>query len=851
MNILYDANVNTNPSDWYSTIVISNIRNEDGSPVNAESFISFYFIAPITADPEIQINTSPWASFICEVKNQPIDDKSCSVIVTIKPNPGRAFSLSEKDYITIPFQAYTIETAHLLKTLPPCCSTIIITADSLPVTEGIINLHCAASPDIEKLNNAKPAVKLTFGKIIHTAELDMGKEQQVSLLCGKYEIQTEELENEDATIVVSVLANPSIVEVIAGEISEVNITFGKANYFSAVDFSFEEIEEIANEKMRVSLRAANQSYSVDVTSNEITNISYIDPEGCLSTLVTPLRLNNKEISFNVPALKLEARRIEHVIKREMMKVTDVDTHTFRPLTLTINTESEISKNITVRLLSDEMNYVQHFEVKNQTIMLPLTLIPGLYNVVVENFIDNKVVHVVNAPKTINVGSVAEAVLNIDIKRSANLSVPGFPDFLSFGGCTTFESNNKDLFINARTSSIFKYAGTGGDGNPGEFLARDDATVNSINLARGIERALPADGNVLPVMISYTVQFSGGGVSGLGNRDAHMHCYGNFILALSIAEQHKDAEHPVPAGFIVNPDFLGECQKNNITANTPMPVRSPLSDALKHWNIHQTIPESIEDNVEGYIQSVNWLVRTIAPSVTFGWQINLWGVNGSIWIYDNKGALTPQQAAKQTADYLKSLKVYGGVYTPDFLAIDRYEADDFTVRSYANSYCYGPQEWRRFYEFCAEVSAELAQPVMPWQIPASRTPLQNDRVTENFDDQHWGTSANYLFGDSVLGNDVKNIHPTIRSFDFTQHAPATAAQVGPTPEIMYARKGKFDVSVPAYNDFAKQGIFAVLLGGGSTLGIVPPLACKSADTLWAGNKLHAYRDLPISFVDTLK
>ncbi len=36
----------------------------------------------------------------------------------------------------------------------------------------------------------------------------------------------------------------------------------------------------------------------------------------------------------------------------------------------------------------------------------------------------------------------------------------------------------------------------------------------------------------------------------------------------------------------------------------------------------------------------------------------------------------------------------GPNAPDFIAVDRYEADDFTIRSYANGYCYWTHEWQR-------------------------------------------------------------------------------------------------------------------------------------------------------------
>ncbi|WP_369788661.1 hypothetical protein [Rouxiella sp. WC2420] len=851
MTILYDASVDSSITNYYGTLVISNIRNDDGSAVNAESFLSFHFIAPVPASTALQISTVPWVGFSSEVKNQPIDDKNVSIMITLKPASGQKFSISEKDHITIPFEAPNATTSILPDMLPACCKKINIIADDFPKTEGTIIFNCATSPDTKKLNNLRPILKLSYGEIIRNFELNPGKEQQASLLSGRYAIEGQTLENEDGTAVVSVVATPNLADVIVGELSQVDVTFGKVNYFSAVDFKIEQVEEVGNEKIHVTLKTRDQTYNFDTAAGKLTDVRYISPEGDLSTHITPFKLNNKKISFNVPTLKLNSNLISHVITHDMMECTDVKQTSLQKLSIKVSTKIDIEKKITVRLLSDEMNYVQDIEVNNKTIIFPLAVMPGSYQVIIENFIDNKVLYVVKSYESLVVSSTSENILNIKIKPSANLSVRGFPDYLSFGGCVTFEGNNKDLLVHARTSSIFKYAGTGGDGNPNEFLAKDDATVNSINLARTIENELPADGNVLPVMISYTVQLSGGGISGLSNKDAHMHCFGNFILALTTAQNKQDAAHPVPAGFIVNPDFLGECQKNKITRETPMPVRSPLGDALKHWNIDLAIPEAIEDNVGGYIQSVNWLACTIAPSVTFGWQINLWGVGSSIWIYDNKGSMTPQKAGKDTADYLKSLQVYSGDYCPDFLAIDRYEADDLTIRSYVNSYCYGPHEWRRFYDFCAEVSEQLNCPVMPWQIPASRTPLKTDYVTDNFEEQHWGSSANYLFGDAALGSDVKNIHPTILEFDFHKYAPATAAQVGATPEHMYTRKGKFDVSEPGYKDFAKQGIFAVLLGGGCTLGIVPPLSCTAADTAWVGDRLNAYRDQPLTFSDTLK
>ncbi len=57
---------------------------------------------------------------------------------------------------------------------------------------------------------------------------------------------------------------------------------------------------------------------------------------------------------------------------------------------------------------------------------------------------------------------------------------------------------------------------------------------------------------------------------LANADAHAKSFANYILALNIATGAADANHPVPAGFIVNPDFLGMCQQKELAPTYAMP-----------------------------------------------------------------------------------------------------------------------------------------------------------------------------------------------------------------------------------------------------------------------------------------
>lgn len=102
-------------------------------------------------------------------------------------------------------------------------------------------------------------------------------------------------------------------------------------------------------------------------------------------------------------------------------------------------------------------------------------------------------------------------------------------------------------------------------------------------------------------------------------------------------------------------------------------------------------------------------------------------------------INPTLAGKLTAEYALLVGVFEDIeYTTangvaavakgaDFMAADRYEADDFTARAYKNGYCYSPFEWDRTFDFCAALSRYLRQPVLPWQVPASRLATVSEPV----------------------------------------------------------------------------------------------------------------------------
>ncbi|MCC8422463.1 hypothetical protein [Photorhabdus thracensis] len=794
MSILYNAVVDPGAIPYYGSITVNNLHYDTGYQVHIDSYLSFNFLSPASiSSTYINMSFSEWQNWDIDVQNVSIDANTFSVTVTITfPNP----------YVFIDSNSITIGVNGDLTTDPnKYLDSFVFAADSAPVINGTVNITCAASPD-PALDNLQPTVLFTTaGGYSVSANVVMGTTQQESILAGDYSLSAPDLENTDLTVVAPVLVTPATIEVITGETTEASINFGQVEYYCSIDFTVDNIPGLEHEILNVTVLDAIHGDIIAnffTKVNETTQLRKLNSSGVVNIVIDTVNLNNQIYTFDVFPVELQNELIDVRYTANLVTIDNVDTTDFPELTVTIETSDVLQGGLSIRLSSEEMDYEQQIQIISGNSTWPVSVKPGTYTVEASNFIVSKTVYVVSVPGSITISSGDQNVLNIRIEKSANLAVKGFPDFLAFGGYADLTPTNLDDFVAARVSSVFKYAGIDGAGDPTQFLTDDPAVRKTIDLARSIEQTLNDGQPVLPVMISYTCNLSGGDVqSVLADMDAHTHRYANFILALNIANSYIDSTHETPAGFIVNPDFIGGCQQAGLSADYAMPVRQPLQDALDHWSISAQIPAYITDDIQGYVQSVNWLVHTIAPNMVFGWQINLWGTGRSEWIYEGGD---PIQIAGEVVSYVNSLGVFAENNSTDFLAIDRYEAeaDDLTQRSYDNVYCYGPLEWGVYYDFCSAISAQLKQPVMPWQIPASSTPL--------------------------------------------------TAKVGPTSRALYERAVPFDLSQPAYLGFALRGIFAVLLGGGSTTGIVSTVGNPDS---WVRDKLNAYRDDPVTFNDTLK
>ncbi|KAI8954882.1 putative hydroxymethyltransferase [Xylaria longipes] len=831
--------VGSSPSQYYGTLVTSGIRHKDGSGLTVQKALYVKFLAPPNTNIQLNVLLNPWQQVTNTIGSESVNKKSVEVTAEILiPGP---YTFNTSDILTWGIGGDLRGDASLYT-----CSFELY-ADELPSGTVAIQVPCVPN---SALSGSKQTITLTKGGITSPYPATPGQKTTFKVPSGQYTVKADELVSANETVVATASVSPTSIEVKVGKTTTLAVTYGPVQKYSALDVTVGQLSPpLAGEEIHVQVAMAGGERTVFNSANNHTTSLRRLPTSGTATVDSEFTVNNTKYTSS-QLVCLSNTLIKVAIESNKIKSTPVDPSKFVVLPIVVTNDTGLAgKSIALRLVSTDLAafvYAEEVSIASGTTKLSVPVAPGKYTVRASGFIMEGTVYATQLADEIGVAANGSSKLHLNITQGPHLLVRGFTNYLSFGALSDLVDLQGTDLKAAKVTSVFKYAGNDGAGDAGVYLADDPATTKTVQLAARVSQNLGGQ-PVLPVMVSYTVNLSLGDTERrLHNAEGLEHSFGNLILSLQLA--HKASVNTISAGFIVNPDFLGENQKDGRGPAYVMPVINPLRAALAHREVtNVTIPATVTNTLAGYVQAVNWLIHTVAPEATFGWQVNLWGVGSSTWIYKAKAispsayAAAPVVNAKATADYLKSLGVYGGAYAPDFLAIDRYEADDFTQRAYANSYCYGPNEWRRFYEFVRTVAFELKTPVMPWQIPASRIPHASEPVTTaSLERDHWGTGGTYIFGDPAIGSNVHNIHPAVLAIK-----PSGLVKQD-NVESLFRSSEPFDLSCPTYHDFPLYGIFAVLLGGGQTTGAVTTIGTTGK---WTQEKVSKYMEAPIKFTAT--
>lgn len=834
---------------WWSNFVISDIKNNDGTPAVVNKLLYLNFKSPGEVNKD-NVQPYPWADEVLEISNNLIDHALYDV--TVKAHPKATYKPAK-------FTIGVLGDLHSSEAKTKYLDTFVLYADEEPNLDGTVEVDVAACPD-PALEHSPVTVRFSQGQIVHEKSLKFGFKQAVRLKAGSYTASAKPVATEGDTVDAPVGVSPADLKVDVGHTVPLSVIFAPVVKHGALDVTVSNdlAADLGPETVTVQVVDKASGYEVTGFAAKVGSTTQrrgLPYDSKVEVRVKPITVNNVTYTFGPQERTLGTALAKVTLDLASATRAPLETTGFISQPIQVTTDTPLERRLPIRLIGTDVNYFGDLPVKSGSVQFPHGLKPGHYTAQVSNFLHDGVVHTVK-PGVATFDASATAPLSIDIKSGANLIVPGFPHFLSFGACANLTSTNVDDFSAARASVIFKYAGDDGMGDAGVFLEQDTSTKTTLKTARDIEAKVGGGHRVLPMMISYTCNLSQGDAeTKLVDSDQHKFSYANYILTLSLLSKAADADHPVSGGIVVNPDFLGACQQNKLPTTGPLsngknvPVRAPLKEAIAHavekgWLLTSLdIPGDITEDIKGYVQSVNWLTRAVAgKKVSLGWLSNLWGVGSSHWIYDADTSVT--EPAISTAKYTLAAGVFDGKYGADFHAIDRYEGDDLTVRAYGPGYCFGRHEWRRYYDFCEALGQQLNKPVMLWQIPASRWPSTNDPVrndpgSDPFDKDNWGTGGSYLFGHPEIGSDVNNIKAKVRDFKLpaTFPPPYTSKPVS----ALFAREA-WDWSRPTYGDFPLRGFFSVLLGGGATTGIVRDVGKTGP---WTGAKVAAYMNHPIS------
>lgn len=420
-----------------------------------------------------------------------------------------------------------------------------------------------------------------------------------------------------------------------------------------------------------------------------------------------------------------------------------------------------------------------------------------------------------------------------------ISVPGWPNYLAMGTVTTNEPSIGNYLAQTPVDAIFKYAGYDGQGDLG-IITDVTTEQKTVAQARYIEANSANHHPVMPVLVVYTIQLSNGLTSQDVTNDSYLRThYINLINYCNYFQSQKDTNHPHPATIILNPDFLGMIEQNQswspLQPTTYVNVNQQLVAALSQANVNK-IPPKFENNLIGYIQSINWIVRIVSPDVPFGWQENLWAKNSATWIY----TFTPQQIitdqANDVANYIKQLGVYDGAYKPDFIVFDRYERDDFYVEN--TDWFYNRNNWYNYLIFVNSISRALNVPAMLWQIPGGHMLTRNENSPLTLD--HVSTAPDFFFGDSKIGQNFQaTLSPSVLNFPVLVPQYETAA-------THLASDKNSDWSQPELQTAIDSNVFAILWGGGGTTAVAP-IGSNGDDGGWLAAKIQTYYKNPLALI----
>lgn len=276
------------------------------------------------------------------------------------------------------------------------------------------------------------------------------------------------------------------------------------------------------------------------------------------------------------------------------------------------------------------------------------------------------------------------------------------------------------------------------------------------------------------------------------------------------------------------------KKNSVQVNAQLTAAIQALPTI-HGLITPSLP-TFSDDLYGYIQAVNYLVRQFAPDVAFGWQTNVWATGTADWVL--REAADPVAEGQAIAGFIHELGVYSGKYPPDFIAFDKFERDCFSPDALAH-YGWNATCWLNYLAMIKQVTKMLLTPAMLWQITGGHMPTVEEGVSK-IPAAHFASGGTFFMGDARIDS-----NPETLSLQLLNTALNSATYGVPTVGDFLRKDKGHDCSQMQTLNLPDFNVFSILLGGGSTISITT-IHSNGEDGGWLADKMVEYYAAPRYF-----
>ncbi|MGY3687675.1 hydrogenase expression protein [Vibrio coralliilyticus] len=730
-----------------------------------------------------------------------------------------------------------------------------IDQNDLSVEQVIIKNDPALQGKIELIAPTSPHSSLSSASILvegesytETVSVAWGSTYTLDhLKDGEYQVTALDVSSEEG---IATAASPTTTVTVDSDQAAptASVQYDAFVYYAAIDLTMPAIEGVAGSlTTNVAVHPAGSEdieRSVIVPFGGNLDIGKLLDGHSYDLSYSPVTVNNTlyqpQDNLNISVNKDSETEVTADVSS-----TAIDTEGFRIVETTLSGLPSEAMPVLVNLVATDGSGLYSYEITENTFTLPDTVKPGEYQVEIDPVSAGETRYAYDGEESVTVTEGSTPfVLALPFREAMSLAVKGFPDFVA-NGTVTNDSEQATQEIGAtRVDAIFKYAGLSGSGDPDVILPKDGlplhTTYANAQTASGISGK-----PVLPVMVVYTANASGGASWGdLKDNNLLYKHYATFITQATAAQEYARGDGSSPMSFVLNPDFLGELQKNPsdvemLSVSGSVEVNNQLARALEYmeetygYQPPVEIPQ-FEDTLKGYIASLNFIMNAFAEDVTYGWQINLWAVGSANWIHTSEDQ--SEAKGQEVAEFIASLDVYSGTYTPDYIVFDKYERDGFGSEAIAN-YAYNATSWTRYLSYVKTISDGADSPAMIWQIPGGHMPTKeegNDLISV----EHEASGGSYFMGDARISTDISTIRAGLLDKALSAEIYNGASNVG---ELL-AKDNGYDWSRMAMHDLPKSNVFSIFWGGGSTTAVVS-IGSNGTDNGWLDGKVDAYAQSP--------